>query len=390
MFVDLRRATALCALCLPAFVHAATAVYEIEQMSAVELGTFGGKESVAKDINDHGSIVGWASLSFLDAPHAFLYKNGTMKDIGASLGLLPSRGMGINNLDEVVGYYLEPIELDPITDQRPRPFYWTEGTSLHTLASDDSHGWGAAGYAINDRGQIVGEMTAGPRKCWQPPLVWTHAYVDGAPVFCPHNDFGPVPANDINGSGRIVGSELAWQVIAWTWKDGVKQEVPGDGTPYAFDICLMHAYGINEPGYIVGDYGYCGALWDITTAFIWNGADAHSKNLGTLPGGLRSAAYEINDALFVVGFSEALIAGRSPDGMVRDRAFIWHSHFGMVALPTPPEYSIGTNCRAYSVNNRNAGGLVQAVGYCEKSGNKRAVRWDIKVVAKSLQPPSVK
>jgi len=51
--------------------------------SIVHLGTFGGIWSVARGINDHGHVVGDSPLES-GLSQAFLWKNGTMTDLGVA------------------------------------------------------------------------------------------------------------------------------------------------------------------------------------------------------------------------------------------------------------------------------------------------------------------
>ncbi|MCF6261876.1 MAG: DUF3466 family protein [Gammaproteobacteria bacterium] len=48
--------------------------------SLEDLGTLGGAQSVARSVNNAGTIVGWANVSD-GAKHAFIYENGTMYDL---------------------------------------------------------------------------------------------------------------------------------------------------------------------------------------------------------------------------------------------------------------------------------------------------------------------
>lgn len=66
--------------------------------SFIYLGTLGGSESQANAINDLNQVAG---LSFFASGerHAFLYKNGVMKDLGG----VGSWALGINDTGEIVG-----------------------------------------------------------------------------------------------------------------------------------------------------------------------------------------------------------------------------------------------------------------------------------------------
>jgi len=109
-------------------------------------------------------------------------------------------------------------------------------------------------------------------------------------------------------------------------------------------------------------------------AIIWDGVSANSKFIGVLGGGSASAAYEINNDRFVAGHSEKRVLIGSLATGIRNRAFIWHSHFGMYELPLAPG---STHCYARSLNNRTSTGAIQVVGHCTVSGKNKAVRWTV-------------
>jgi probable HAF family extracellular repeat protein len=165
------------------------------------LGSLGG-QSAARAINGQGQIVGWSALAGGGVAHAFLYENGTMRDLGTwggdsstaiaindvgqitgercvgiprascraylydsrdgrfvlipSLGGAFSEGLGINGAGDVVG-------ASQLSSGERRAFLYRNGRIyyLQDLIPADS-GWTLlAAHAINDRGQIVGEG-AGP------------------------------------------------------------------------------------------------------------------------------------------------------------------------------------------------------------------------------------
>ena len=51
------------------------------QGALTDLGAVTDPWSIAKSINKHGDIVGYALFTTVGSYHAFLYKNGTMKDL---------------------------------------------------------------------------------------------------------------------------------------------------------------------------------------------------------------------------------------------------------------------------------------------------------------------
>lgn len=71
------------------------------------MGTLGGEESIATDINDRGQVVGYSSIRPGEfTMHAFLWEDGEMQDLG-TLGGPNSRASAVNNRGQVVGESLE-------------------------------------------------------------------------------------------------------------------------------------------------------------------------------------------------------------------------------------------------------------------------------------------
>lgn len=126
----------------------------------VDLGTLGGYESSAEDVNDSGVVVGSAETEdFLEyyglqpVTHAFLHQNGQMQDLGTLGGHL-SGANAINNLGHVVG--VSGTSLDDILAFSV--FLWRGGVmhDLNQRIPQDS-GWSLGWVTdINDAGQIVG------------------------------------------------------------------------------------------------------------------------------------------------------------------------------------------------------------------------------------------
>ncbi|HLM01856.1 MAG TPA: FG-GAP-like repeat-containing protein [Pyrinomonadaceae bacterium] len=107
----------------------------------------------ATEINDFGWITGTLKTP-TEQIHAFLYKNSTLIDLGGGGAEFPggeniTRGRGINNFGEVVGYQGE---------NNPRAFYY-DGATMRNLNSmiPAGSGW-ILKFAndINDKRQIVG------------------------------------------------------------------------------------------------------------------------------------------------------------------------------------------------------------------------------------------
>src|SRR5262245_17507323 len=86
----------LCAACTAAWIYGSSAEsapgpsqpFVVDSVQVTDLGTLGGAQSSALDINDRGEIVGWAATT-QGIQHAFLYSNGSMIDIGSAFGTAP-------------------------------------------------------------------------------------------------------------------------------------------------------------------------------------------------------------------------------------------------------------------------------------------------------------
>jgi probable HAF family extracellular repeat protein len=126
-----------------------------------DLGVLPGEEtnqwatSYARATNDAGDVVGQASFG-LSQNHAFLYRDGTMRDLG-SLGGPSSDAAAINRLGQVVGTSM----IDP---GHVHAFVWDEASGLRDLNTliDPASGWVLrTATGINDAGVIIGQGTLG-------------------------------------------------------------------------------------------------------------------------------------------------------------------------------------------------------------------------------------
>lgn len=150
-----------------------------------DLGTFGGPDGEAVAINQRGQVVGWVdtkNTSAADrhmgevcgdgkyshpAPHAFLWANGRITDLG-SLGGLESEAAAVNDQGQVVGW-ADTKRRDSEGCAVGHAFVWENGrmTDLGTLPG----GKASEAVAINDRGQIIGwSQTKGGK---QHAVLWT-------------------------------------------------------------------------------------------------------------------------------------------------------------------------------------------------------------------------
>jgi hypothetical protein len=345
-------------------------LYKVASATAVELtNTIGNDQSDATDVNNLGEIAGWA-VAPNGAVHSFLYHtSGAMEDISGLVATLDSYAYGINDFSEIVGAFYHT--------GHNRPFYWHASTGFTEMSREiypgnDNNDTDAR--AINDYHHVVGSTLFQELGDYDGVAVhWQHPLESASMLYHPLAGTA-FRATDISNSGWIVGDELTDQDRGYRFRDGGLTYVPDPtgGTTKEIE-------GVNESGAVVGWAGHASGH---PRAIFWSGNTTNSRFLGVLAGGDGSKAYEVNDQNFVVGYSRKAFA-TSTGSVMRDRAFIWHSEFGMYELPTPFDGRGGgtaTNCWANSLNNlKSSHGalIIRVVGYCTRAGKKRAISWNV-------------
>jgi probable HAF family extracellular repeat protein len=206
--------------------------------------------------------------------HAFLWKAGTMLDLG-TLGGPNSYGYNVNDRGQVAGRSNTNVIPDPATGiPAVHPFLWTDGTmiDLGTLG-----GTSGGQNNLNNLGQVVGSSALAGDGSFHPYL-WSRGRLTDLGTFGGKNG----DANWINDSGDAVG----WAEFAIP--------CPGCGEP--------------------GDQVYHAALWKHGTVI----------DLGFAPGDRCSVATAINSRGQVVGASGMCHGARN--------AFLWESGGPMIDL----------------------------------------------------------
>ena len=209
-----------------------------EHHTMVDLGTLGGANSVATEINDQGQVVGLANAAD-GAVHAFFWENGTMQDLGSSVGFLPSGTFGMT----ILGAYpllWSPVRINQVGQvigNRPNgdTFLWERGVAQVLPL--------AFATGINDQGDVVGwvmrpDSTGALQRraaLWSGGVLTDLGTLGGAESW----------AVAVSNSGWVVGTsqtEPRWFYGGWNrlrlpfrWRDG---RMEGVGVPGTADLGL--------------------------------------------------------------------------------------------------------------------------------------------------------
>jgi probable HAF family extracellular repeat protein len=272
-----------------------------------DLGTLeGGYESVASAVNARGQVVGLATNTIPDAysivgvstqARAFLWQNGAMQDLGTLPGGTDAVALLVNERGQIVGQSYTADSIPP-----PTPFCSDFPLTLHGFLWENGQmvdlgtlgGSCAFTYALNNRGQVVGQATlAGDQTSH--PYIWDRKTMMDLGTLGGTYGF----ASWINDPGAVVGSATNQgdqALLAFLWKDGVISNVgtlPGNA--------CSAADAINSAGQIVGGSGFNDAQFFpactdlVEHAFLWENGIMVDLNAFVPPG----SDLTLNEAVFI-------------------------------------------------------------------------------------------
>ncbi len=200
-----------------------------ENGTARDVGALEGGISWARDINEHGKVVGASTINASGQTHAFLWDNGAMQDLGTLGGLFNgSEAAAINDKGQVLGvsWVEEPDTLDDggsALRTSTRAFLWYDGvmSDLGTVA--DSLPVSVA-VAINGCGQVLGNSIAALHRRFAVPeraFLWHGGILSALPDPTPGVTSSVVAVND---AGQAVGT-------VDRYRRGVMWTLPSCATP---------------------------------------------------------------------------------------------------------------------------------------------------------------
>ncbi|MBV9759957.1 MAG: hypothetical protein JO340_05290 [Acidobacteriaceae bacterium] len=213
----------------------------------IDLGTLGGRDSRAADINDKGEIAGSASLSD-GSVHAFIYREGKLKDLGTLPGGSFSAAYAINAAGVIAGAAETSTHL------------------IHAVLWNDDHvldlgtlpgGSRGRALALNDAGDVAGFSEADDAETHA--FVYTHGRMQDLGSL----GMDPIRANAINNHGQIVGASGVTRFVrhAFVWRNGVMQDLNKLIAPGG-EWRLEDAFDVNDTGQILCLGARSGALRD--------------------------------------------------------------------------------------------------------------------------------
>jgi len=247
-------------------------------------------------LNNSGAVAGF-SRDADNNERAFRFRTGVMTELG-TLGGPNSGASAMNDSGFITGYALLPADENGFFPQHAFRYNGTNMIDLGVLPG----GSFSDGQFINANGDVAGLADAGG-------FTRGFVYRNGTMTDIGSLGIGLSTIDDLNNNGHVVGYSLddAFQAVAFFF-DGTTMH--GLGT---LGGAVSRAWSINDSGVIVGEADNDDG---VTRAFIYtNGV---MSDLGTLGTGEFSWAININNAGYILGYSE--FDSNRIDGAIR--AFI--------------------------------------------------------------------
>lgn len=208
------------------------------------LGTLGGTQSAANDLNDSGIVVGWSfDANGLKRAFQWTSANG-MENLGAAF-IAETVAEAVNNRGQIVGWLQDAEGFQSMSWDHVTP----EGEALFTNSNHKALG-------VNDNGSVVG-ITVETNGDADEGYYWNGSGASDFTSILGHNYFPYAGINSQDLTAGFDGDQATFLEIGKLQPDTLGKLLPGDD----FSI----AYGLNDLGQIVGMSGNKGFLYDPTT-----------------------------------------------------------------------------------------------------------------------------
>lgn len=262
------------------------AVLWTEEGRIIDLGTIeGGNQSFGTGVNNRGQVIGVSTNTTTDPfsmfcfgfgcaatqTRSFLWQDGVMQDLG-TLGGPDAFADQINERGQITGSsYTNSTPNSTTGIPTTDPFLWDKGTMV-----DIGTVGGTSGVPLwlNNRGQVIGiSNVAGDQTAH--PFFWDRGVLTDIGTF--GGSYGE--ALRMNDSGQVIGkADFPGNFIhhAFVWKNGVMTDVgvvPGD-------LCT-NGRAINAAGQAVGTSTNCMGV--VQHLFLWENGVIHDLNALILP-----------------------------------------------------------------------------------------------------------
>ncbi|CAN5300475.1 hypothetical protein BH18ACT10_BH18ACT10_03970 [soil metagenome] len=276
----------------------------------IDLGTLGGRNSAAYEVNDGNWVVG-NSETRGGAIHSVLWKSGNVRDLG-TLNFSDGEAQGINESGTIVGTLFNG---DPFDENgfpaHARGFAWKKGEMkrLPTLSGNFS-----LTKSVNEKGVMAGSSTLPNGN--ERATIWRNGKVKNLGTLGGNYSY----ALGINDRGQIVGGSAKRRngpPHAFLWKNGRMRDLGTLGGP------ASQANAINNSGRITGVADL--PVYPKSHAAVWENGQV--RDIGSL-GGNFAPGLGINETGQVVGVSE--VTREEP---FHDRGFVWTGGL-LLGLPT--------------------------------------------------------
>ena len=257
-----------------------------------DLGSLGGGDTQAFDVNDSAQVVGYSRTASLQS-RAFLWNGGQMVNLGVvNADDFQSAAVDLNVFGDAVG-------TSTLRNGFARAALWRNGSIIALTPELPPYGGTSFASAINDHGQIVGAVDEEDSGAYR-GIVWAN----GVRTDVGGLGGGSTRPADINNAGQVVGAAAtpAGVAHAFVWQNGAMTDLGAVAGDHESAASAINAHGV-----IVGTSGRIDETYQQRPFIYENGA------MRAIPVQSSEAyATDINDAGVVVGIMRTHGASSSP------------------------------------------------------------------------------